>query len=135
MAVGLLGIASGAAKIGQKIFQGVKNRKEKKIEKRAAALVEAQEKKAIVENKYGAIFSSMGGEGTQAISGSGNFLAGIKGAFSPNPNIAAFTPISGAMAVQKQNEDLAQSQGSPKMNPLILIGAGLVLVLLFFKKR
>lgn len=45
MAIGLLGIASGAVKVGQKIFQGIKNRKEKKIEKKAAALVEAQEKK------------------------------------------------------------------------------------------
>lgn len=135
MAIGLLGIASGAVKVGQKIFQGIKNRKEKKIEKKAAALVEAQEKKAAVDGKIGALFASMGGsEGTQIQSGSGNFLAGIKSAFSPNPTIANFQPVSGAMAVNNQNKEAAAAAGGG-MNPMILIGAALVLILLIFKKR
>lgn len=136
MAIGVLGIASGAIKVGQKIFEGVRNRKEKKIEKRAAALVDAQQKKAVVDGKIGALFTTMGGaEGAQGISGSGNFLAGIKGAFSPNPAIANFQPVSGAMAVNQQNEKAAAAVSPGGMNPLILIGAGLVLVLLIFKKR
>lgn len=135
MAVGLLGIASGAVKIGQKIFQGIKNRKEKKIEKRAAALVEAQEKKAAVEGKFGALFSTMGAaQGTQAISGSGNFLAGIKSAFTPKSEIANFQPVSGAQAVVKQNEQAAAAAGGG-MNPMYLLIAGAVLLLLVFKKR
>lgn len=134
MPVGLLGIASGAVKVGAKIFQGIKNRKEKKVEKRAAALVEAQNKKAQVEGKIGAIFSTMGGADTKVQSGSGNFLAGIKSAFSPNPAIANFQPVSGAVAVNQQNKEAAAAAGGG-MNPMILIGAGLVLLLLIFKKR
>jgi hypothetical protein len=100
----VLGIAAGAIKVGQKIFEGFKNRKEKKIEKKATALLEAQTKKDAAVNKFGNLFGggagiSSPGEGTQSISASGNFLAGVKGAFKPNPNIAAFTPISGAQAV------------------------------------
>lgn len=136
MPVGLLGIASGAVKVGQKIFQGIKNRKEKKIEKKAAALVQAQEKKAAVDNKIGALFASMGGsEGTQVVSGSGNFLAGIKSAFSPNPAIANFQPVSGAVAVNNQNKEAAAAQSGGKMNPIILIVAGLAVLLFIFKKR
>lgn len=129
----LLGIASGALKIGQKIFQGIKNRKEKKVEKKAQALVDAQNKQATVNEKIGAVFASMGGgQGTQAISASGNLLAGIKAAFSPNKDIAAFQPVSGANAVAKQNADAAGGGG---MNPMfLLLGAGL-LILLIFKKR
>lgn len=135
MAIGLLGIASGAVKVGQKIFQGIKNRKEKKIEKRAAALVEAQEKKAAVEGKFGALFSTMGAaEGTQAISGSGNFLAGIKSAFTPSKEIANFQPVSGAQAVVKQNEQAAAAAGGG-MNPMYLLIGGALLLLLVFKKR
>jgi len=133
MAIGLLGIASGAVKVGQKIFQGIKNRKEKKVEKRAAALVAAQEKKSQVDGKIGALFSTMGGEGTQAISGSGNFLAGIKGAFTTNKEIANFQPQTGAQAIKTQNIEAASSGGG--MNPMYLIAAGAVLLLLVFKKR
>jgi hypothetical protein len=132
----LLGIASGAIKIGQKIFQGIKNRKEKKVEKKAQALVDAQNKQAQVEGKIGKLFSTMGGQDTQVISGSGNFLAGIKSAFSPNETIANFQPVSGAVAVNQQNEKAARvSGGMGGMNPMyLLIGAG-VLLLLIFKKR
>lgn len=131
----LSAIAAGAVNVGKKIFDGIKNRKDKKIEKKAAALVAAQEGKANVENKYGALFATMGGgEGTRAISGSGNFLAGIKNAFSPNPAVANFQPVSGAMAVQKQNADAAQAQGGG-MNPMILLLGGAVLLLFIFKKR
>lgn len=133
--MGLLGIASGAVKVGQKIFQGIKNRKEKKIEKKAAALVEAQEKKAAVEGKFGALFSTMGAaEGTQAISGSGNFLAGIKSAFTTNKAIENFQPQTGAQAIVKQNEQAAAAAGGG-MNPMYLLIAGAVLLLLVFKKR
>jgi hypothetical protein len=129
----LLGIAAGALKIGQKISQGIKNRKEKKVEKKAQALIDAQNKQAQVEGKIGAVLSTMGGNDSQVISGAGNFLAGIKSAFTPNENIAAFQPISGAQAVQKQNQDAAGGMGG--MNPMyLLIGAG-VLLLLIFKKR
>lgn len=131
-----LAIATGAIKIGQKIFQGIKNRKEKKVEKKAAALVEAQNKQAQVEGTIGKLFSSMGGNDTQVISGSGNFLAGIKSAFSPNEAIANFQPVSGAVAVNQQNKEAARvSGGMGGMNPMyLLIGAG-VLLLLIFKKR
>ena len=131
-----LAIATGAVKIGQKIFQGIKNRKEKKVEKKAAALVEAQNKQAQVEGTIGKLFSSMGGNDTQVISGSGNFLAGIKSAFSPNEAIANFQPVSGAVAVNQQNKEAARvSGGMGGMNPMyLLIGAG-VLLLLIFKKR
>lgn len=133
----LLGIAKGAIKIGQKIFQGIKNRKEKKVEKKAAALVEAQQKQAQVQGKIGEVFSSLGGADTQVISGAGNFLAGIKSAFSPNETIANFQPVSGAVAVNQQNEKAARVSGGMMggMNPMyLLIGAG-VLLLLIFKKR
>ena len=128
-----LAIATGAIKIGQKIFQGIKNRKEKKVEKKAAALVEAQNKQAQVEGTIGKLFSSMGGNDTQVISGSGNFLAGIKSAFSPTAN---FQPVSGAVAVNQQNKEAARvSGGMGGMNPMyLLLGAG-VLLLLIFKKR
>lgn len=128
----LLGIASGALKIGQKIFQGIKNRKEKKVEKRAQALIDAQEKQAQVQGKIGAVLSTMGGNDSQVISGAGNFLAGIKSAFTPNQAIANFQPVSGAQAVNQQNRALNSPGG---MNPMyLLIGAGL-LILLIFKKR
>jgi hypothetical protein len=131
-----LAIATGALKIGQKIFQGIKNRKEKKVEKKAAALVEAQNKQAQVNGQIGALLSSMGGNDSQVISGSGNFLAGIKSAFSPNEAIANFQPVSGAVAVNQQNKEAARvSGGMGGMNPMyLLIGAG-VLLLLIFKKR
>jgi hypothetical protein len=119
----LLGIASGAIKIGQKIFQGIKNRKEKKVEKKAAALVEAQNKQAQVEGKIGKLFTSMGGEDTRVISGSGNFLAGIKSAFSPSEPTASFQPVSGAIAVNQQNKEAARVSGGG-MNPMyLLLGA------------
>jgi len=128
-----LAIASGAIKVGQKIFQGIKNRKEKKVEKRAAALVEAQQKEAQVNAKIGTLLSSMGGNDTQVISGSGNFLAGIKGAFTTNKEIANFQPQTGAQAIKTQNIEAASSGGG--MNPMYLIAAGAVLLLLVFKKR
>ena len=131
-----LAIATGAIKIGQKIFEGIKNRKEKKVEKKAAALVEAQNKQAQVEGTIGKLFSSMGGNDTQVISGSGNFLAGIKSAFSPSQPTANFQPVSGAIAVNQQNKEAARvSGGMGGMNPMyLLLGAG-VLLLLIFKKR
>ena len=109
---------------------------EKKVEKKAAALVEAQNKQAQVEGTIGKLFSSMGGNDSRVISGSGNFLAGIKSAFSPNEAIANFQPVSGAVAVNQQNKEAARvSGGMGGMNPMyLLLGAG-VLLLLIFKKR
>jgi hypothetical protein len=131
---GLLGIAAGAIKIGQKIFSGIKARKEKKVEKKAAALVEAQNKQAQAEGKIGALLSSMGGNDSQVISGSGNFLAGIKSAFSPNETIANFQPVSGAIAVNQQNKEAARvSGGMGDMKPILLFG-GFVLVIWILKK-
>jgi hypothetical protein len=131
----LLGIASGAVNIAKKIFEGVKNRKDKKIEKKATALLDAQNQKAAIDNKLGALFSSMGGADTKVQSGSGNVLASLKGAFSPNPAIANFQPRTGAQAVQEINQEAAKaSNGGGGMNPMYLIlGAG-VLLLFFFKR-
>lgn len=128
------GIALGAFKVGKKIFEGVKNRKEKKVEKKAASLLEAQQKKQQVEGKAAAIFSSMGGQDTQVISGSGNFLAGIKGAFTTNKAIENFQPQTGAQAVAQQNNAAAAASGGG-MNPMYLIAAGAILLLFVFKKR
>ena len=135
------GIALGALKVGKKIFEGVKERKSAKIEKRANALLEAQQNKDAAINRFSEILGVQGkstavtsaGSGPQVISGSGNALAGIKGAFSPNPNIAAFQPISGAKAVVMQNEAAAAAQSGGGMNPLLLL-AGAVLLFFAIKK-
>jgi hypothetical protein len=138
MPIGLLGIATGAVKIGQKIFGGIKKRQEAKIEKKAAALVDRQNKLAsasalfgtpgIVQSSNQDLLSSLKSlikpdAGLQSISSAGNSLAALKG---DNENIQ---PTAANVALKERVKD---SRGG--VNPMVLIGAALALLLLI-KKR
>lgn len=135
MGLGILAIAQGAIKIGQKIFQGVKARKEAKIEKAANRLEIQRSSLADVSkfftpgivqsnpNLLGQLGSLINpSAGLQAISGAGNALAMAKGDVQPqNANMAAGEQVGG--------------NAGGGMNPILLIGAGIVLLLLLMKKR
>ncbi len=109
--MGLLGaIANGSLKIGKKIYTGIKERKEKKVEKKAEQLLKAQQDAANIGLKL---------EGTGLISGSGNIINQIKGLINPS---------SGAVAVANQNAP--QPQGE---NPIVYIVGGIVAVFVLFK--
>lgn len=144
MAIGLLGIATGAAKVAGKIFQGVQKRRDAKVEKKVQQLVDAREKKAAIDSlfttspvladpnlgkvKKPSFISSLGslidpGAGTQAISGAANTLQDIKG------GAMNITPISGAQAVADNRNDVN------RVNPILLIGGAVLMVILFLMKR
>ena len=107
--MGLLGsIANGALKIGKKIYTGIKERKEKKVEKKAEQLLKAQQDAANIGLKL---------EGTGLISGSGNIINQIKGLINPS---------SGAVAVANQNAP----QGK---NPIVYIVGGLIAIFVLLK--
>lgn len=101
MAIGVLAIAQGAAKVAGKIFQGVKKRREAKVEKAAGRLLEAEQRRSQINQLFStpgivqgnapigtlkkpAFISSLSGlidpgAGSQAISGAANALQQIKG--------------------------------------------------------
>lgn len=133
MALGLLGIAKGAFTVGQKIFAGVKKRKEAKIEKRANSLADAKIKleKASAFFTPGIVQSGGGGggffqslinpeAGLQSISSAANNLAAMK---------SDIQPVSGAA------QQSGESGGDGKINPMFLLLGGVVILFLFLKKR
>jgi hypothetical protein len=135
MALGILAIAQGALSIGTKIFEVVKARKEAKIVK-AENRLEIQRSSLADVSKFftpGIVQSNpkllgqLGSlinpsAGLQAISGAGNALAMAKGDVQPqNANMAAGEQVGG------------NSGGG--INPILLIGAGIVLLFLFMRKR
>jgi hypothetical protein len=135
MALGILAIAKGAANIAGKIVEGVKNRREKAINKAAANLVEKQARLDQATNFFTPgiaseprqrkpLFSSLKTlinpeAGSQAISGAGNNIAAIKG---------------GDVVPSAGREVYAQPSG-PGMNPMFLIAGAGLLIFLLFKKR
>lgn len=125
----LIGIASGAIKIGQKIFQGVKARKEKKAEKKAAQAAKAAQKADDVSTKIAALQGLISPDaGSQSISGAGNLLAMLKGESGQ-----AVNPASPSTAVAKQNAALEQQGGGNMM--YVIIGVVALVVLFLFKRR
>lgn len=147
MAIGLLGIATGAAKVAGKIFKGVQKRREAKVEKRVQALFDAQEKKAQIDSlfrtppivatdkvdsiKKPSFISSLGslidpGAGTQAISGAANTLQDVKG------GVMNLTPISGAQAIAESSRS---NNDVNRVNPMLLIGGAVLVAILFLMKR
>lgn len=140
MPVGVLGIATGAARVAGKLFQGVKRRREERVEKAAERLVEAQNRAAKVNTLFTASpvladpdlkidrpglisrFKDLidPGAGLQAISGAANNLQNVKQVVSP---------ISGAQAIAQQSED------RNKVNPMLLIGGAVLVAILFLMKR
>lgn len=136
MALGLLGgIAAGALKVGTKIFSKIKEKKEAKIEKKAAALVEAEKKAAQSEEKFTNLITGLGvgagaGQATAAqgngglIAMAGNALAALKGTNNVMPQ-------NGATAAQQQ----ATGGQSAGMNPMLLIGLGLIALLFLMKRK
>lgn len=125
----LLGIASGALKIGQKIFAGIKNRKEKKAEKKAAQAAQAKARAESVAFKIDSLQGLISPDaGSQSISGAGNLLANIKAQLGGSVN-----PANPSQAVQAQNAALASGGG---FNPMyVMIGFGALLILFLLKKR
>jgi len=122
MGLGLLGIAKGAFTVGQKIFAGVKKRREARIEKKAIKLNESRNRLEEAGTFFGGgLINPSAGLGS--ISGAGNALAFLKG-----DNVE---PQSGAQAVANQNSP----GGMGGMNPLILIGVGLAVLFLIMKRR
>ncbi len=141
MAIGVLAIAQGAAKVAGKIFQGVKKARDRKVEKAAGRLLETQKKQAEIDGlfrtapiisdvnlgtvKRPGFISSLGSlikndTGSQVISGAGNALADLKS--------GPVTPRNAALVADEQ----AGGKGfDPKY---ILIGLGLLLALPFIKK-
>jgi len=137
----LLGIAGGAVKIGQKIFGGIKNRREKKIAKKAQALLEQQTRLTkfnTISQKFGFTPGIVGdtdnsdelgflinpGAGTQSLSSAANALFNRKG----DPE--ALKPTSASVALDER-----ENPGPGKVNPMLLIGGAFVLILLFISKR
>jgi len=145
MAIGLLGIASGALKIGQKIFAGVKKRREAKIEKKAQNLVDAQDKLAAQVAKFGGfglvdvassdkldVMKSIKSfinpdQGTMAVSGAANALNTIKGGGE------SIMPTAANVALQERT-----SKGGFNFdfkNPIVLVGIALLGFLLIKKLK
>ncbi len=134
----LLGIAGGALKIGQKLFGGIKKRREAKIAKKAQNLLEQQTKFNSLSAKFGftpgvvqddafeQIQSLINpGAGTQSISSAANALLNLKGGGE------AIQPTAANVAL----EERVQMSGPGNVNPMLLIGGALVLILLFISKR
>jgi hypothetical protein len=148
-----LGIASGAIKIGQKIFGKIKEKREAKVEKKAAALVAAQNKAAASDDKIASILGTLGG--SQAVSSSGNALAGLKALITGAAPVAAVNPqpattpnfypemgslagngVRASKASYQEVRDQREGGGSGGNNKMLLIIGGAALVLLLiFKKR
>jgi len=135
----LLGIAGGAVKIGQKIFGGIKKRRENKIAKKAQNLLEQQTKFNTLSSKFGFTPGIVGdneafaqiqsfinpGAGTQSISSAANALLNSKGSFE------AIQPTAANVAL----EERTQANGLGNVNPMLLIGGAFILILLFISKR
>lgn len=138
MPIGLLGIATGAVNIGKKIFGGIKRRQEKRIAKKAQNLLESQTRLSDAARKFGFTPTIVDDEefdlsqvnslinpqrGSLSLSSAANSLFAIKG-----ENIA---PSAANVAL----EERAKMPGPGNVNPMILIGGALVLILLFISKR
>jgi hypothetical protein len=124
----LLGIAQGAASVAQKLFSGIKRRREAKLEKRAAGIVANREKLAAAEQR---IFS--GGRivtGTVADSPVSQAGANFSNLFFGGGGGAA--PVN---LVDDREEIRLQQAGAtggggglnPQMITILAIGAALIL--------
>lgn len=139
----LLGIASGAFKIGQKLFGNIKARKEAKIEKKAEALADAKIKLATAENFFSQFTPGIVQEkdsgllqqvkglisqaGSQQISSAGNNLNEMKN----TTGFSELSPKPSMVALQERTVTDARLGG---MNPLFLL-AGVAAFFLLLKKR
>jgi hypothetical protein len=110
MAIGVFAIAQGAAKVAGKLFTAVKNQRDKKVQKAANRLLDAQTRQlrvnqvfntpGIIQNndpvdslKKPKFISSLGSlinpdAGSLAISGAANALQAVKGGEPVNPRNA-----------------------------------------------
>ena len=132
MAIPLLGIASGAVKIGQKIFGGIKKRKEKKAAKKAAAATKAAATAQSVQDQFSALFGGGGGGGATtaqtAIGASSQELIGkIFG------GAEKVTLASDADEIRAERAGLGGLPGGGGI--LVLIGGAIALILLMRGKR
>lgn len=141
MPIGLLGIATGAVNIGKKIFGGIKRRQEKRIAKKAQNLLESQTRLSDAARKFGFTPTIVDDEqfdlsqvnslinpqrGSLALSSAANALFAVKGGDAENVR-----PSAANVAL----EERAKMPGPGNVNPMILIGGALVLILLFISKR
>jgi hypothetical protein len=143
MAIGVLGIAQGAAKVAGKLFGAVKKARDKKVAKAAQRLVDAQGR----ANQVNTLFSTPGivqqGEpigsvkrpnfisslgslidksGTQTVTSAANNLSDMKA--------GAVIPVAGSDFYTEQNQ--TQNKGfDPKW---IMIGVGALLLFPILKK-
>jgi len=152
-------IAKGALKIGGKIIEKIKDKRDAKVEKKAAQLVAAQNKQQEAYNMFGDILGA-GNASSQSISGAGNLLAGLKSALlgaapaqaiAPQPAVSGASPngsflaemgslagngVRASKASYKEVRDQREGGGAGGNNKMLLIIGGAALVLLLiFKKR
>jgi len=138
--MGVLAIAQGAAKIAGKLFQGVKKARDKKVQKAAQRLVNAQEKQSSIGQFFNpgivqtadlgkvarpGLISSLGslisGEGSQQISSAANNLNAVKGGpVEPRTGSEAATSGGTGMGID------------PK---IILYGLGALLLFFIIKRK
>ena len=129
MAIPLLGIASGAVKIGQKIFGGIKKRKEKKAAKKAAAATKAAATAQSVQDQFSALFGGGGATTAQtAIGASSQELIGKIFGGAEKVTIA-----SNADEIRADRAGLGGLPGGGGI--LVLIGGAIALMLLMRGKR
>lgn len=139
MPIGALGIASGAIKLGQKIFGGFKKRQEKRIARKAQTLIESQTRLSDAARKFGFTPTIVDDErfdisqvnslinpsrGSLSLSSAANALFAVKGGDQD-----AIRPTAANVALEER------VQGPGNVNPMLLIGGALVLILLFISKR
>jgi hypothetical protein len=135
----LIGIAAGAVKVGQKIFQGIKKRKEKKIEKLATKIADQRSTIAKVNSiATPGIFASQG-DNTDA-------LASLKSLINPSAGLQSISSAAnnlqdlkgGAEEIQPTAANVAlqeRASGAGPVNPMLLIGGAFILILLFISKK
>jgi len=158
MAIGLVSIATGAAKIAGKIFQGVKVRREEKIEKKAAQLVDQRTKLASLNNLFNPDNEPWLGNSPGIVSGSNPVQSVVRRILNPQPakpqpSAPLINPEAGSLAISGAANNLMdakagmimpvsgsqqQNQGfndPNKINPMLLIGGAFIVLLLFISKR
>ncbi len=128
----VLAIAGSAIKIGSRIIQGVKNRRENKLNKAAQGLAEKQSRLDEVNQ-----FMVEGIQSKQRIP----LGQRIRSLINPNAGSQALSSSASSLQaikagnVQPQPANDVTVSGSPKMNPIfLLVGAGVLLFLLMRKR-
>lgn len=127
MALPLLPIASGAVKLGQKIFGGIKKRQAKKAEKRAAKQEKTNAKISSLENLLGG--GGGGGATTPVQQGAqgliSNFLSGG----------VSSVPVDVAPNAELVRENRLLSGGGGNQNMILIIVAALFAILFLGRRR